>query len=57
MVDSESVQGQGIDTLKSGLNLSRLGVHLRIAVNISIAALVKLPAGDIVRSHRPQVTG
>jgi EAL domain-containing protein (putative c-di-GMP-specific phosphodiesterase class I) len=45
-----------VSALKSGLNLSRLGVNLRIAVNISIAALVKLPVGDIVRAHRPQVT-
>jgi EAL domain-containing protein (putative c-di-GMP-specific phosphodiesterase class I) len=41
--------------LQSGLNLSKLGVHLRMAVNISIAALVKLPVGDIVRAHRPDV--
>ncbi|MGH6743041.1 MAG: EAL domain-containing response regulator, partial [Bradyrhizobium sp.] len=45
-----------ISALKTGLNLSRLGVHLRMAVNASLGALVKLPVGDIVRSHRPQAT-
>ena len=39
--------------LKAGVNFSRFGVNLRIAINISIAALVKLPVGDIVRAHRP----
>jgi EAL domain-containing protein (putative c-di-GMP-specific phosphodiesterase class I) len=38
------------------LNLSRLNVHLRIAVNMPVAALVELPVGDIVRVYRPQVT-
>ena len=33
--------------------LSRLGVNLRIAVNVSITALVKLPVGDIVRDLSP----
>jgi EAL domain-containing protein (putative c-di-GMP-specific phosphodiesterase class I) len=45
-----------VSALKLGLNLSRLGVHLRMAVNVSLEALVKLPVGDIVRSYRPQVT-
>lgn len=44
-----------ISALKSGLNLSRFGVHLRIAVNMPVGALVKLDIGDIVRSHRPSV--
>ena len=43
-----------VSALKSGLNLSRLGVNLRIAINVSIGALVQLPVGDIVRAHRPQ---
>src|SRR5262249_42959228 len=33
-----------------------LNVHLRIAINMPISALVKLPVADIVRAHRPQVT-
>jgi EAL domain-containing protein (putative c-di-GMP-specific phosphodiesterase class I)/CheY-like chemotaxis protein len=46
-----------VSALKSGLNLSRLGVNLRMAVNVSITALVKLPVGDIVRTYRPQTAG
>ena len=45
-----------VSALKSGLNLSRLGVNLRMAINASIGALTKLPVGDIVRVHRPKVT-
>jgi EAL domain-containing protein (putative c-di-GMP-specific phosphodiesterase class I)/CheY-like chemotaxis protein len=44
-----------VSALKSGLNLSRFGVNLRIAVNIPVSCLVKLPVGDIVRAHRPNV--
>jgi EAL domain-containing protein (putative c-di-GMP-specific phosphodiesterase class I) len=44
-----------VSALKSGLNLSRFGVNLRIAINVAVPALVKLPVGDIVRAHRPQV--
>jgi len=44
-----------VSALKSGLNLSRLGVNLRIAINVPVSSLVKLPIGDIVRAHRPQV--
>jgi EAL domain-containing protein (putative c-di-GMP-specific phosphodiesterase class I) len=45
-----------VSALKFGLKLSRLNVHLRIAVNMPVAALVELPVGDIVRVYRPQVT-
>jgi EAL domain-containing protein (putative c-di-GMP-specific phosphodiesterase class I)/CheY-like chemotaxis protein len=44
-----------LSALKSGLNLSRLGVNLRMAVNVSVGALAKLPVGEIVRAHRPEV--
>jgi EAL domain-containing protein (putative c-di-GMP-specific phosphodiesterase class I) len=40
--------------LKFGHHLSQQGVSLRIAVDIAVNALTKLPIGDIVRSHRPQ---
>ena len=43
-----------IDALKGGIKFGKLGVHLRMAINVSIAALVKLPVADIVRAHRPQ---
>ena len=37
--------------LKGGLNFVKLGVPLRIAVNISLAALAKLPVGELVQAH------
>ena len=43
-----------IDALKGGIKFGELGVHLRMAINVSIAALVKLPVADIIRAHRPQ---
>jgi EAL domain-containing protein (putative c-di-GMP-specific phosphodiesterase class I)/CheY-like chemotaxis protein len=39
--------------LKAGLAFSKLGIHLKLNVNIPIAALVKLPVEDIVKAHRP----
>jgi EAL domain-containing protein (putative c-di-GMP-specific phosphodiesterase class I) len=44
-----------VSALQSGLNLSRFGVNLRIAINVPVKCLVKLPVGKIVREHRPQV--
>ena len=44
-----------VSALKSGLNLSRFGVNLRIAINVPVNCLVKLPVGEIVREHRPSV--
>jgi EAL domain-containing protein (putative c-di-GMP-specific phosphodiesterase class I) len=43
-----------VSALKSGLNLSRFGVNLRIAVNMPVSCLVKLRVGEIVREYRPQ---
>ena len=39
--------------LKAGLTFSKLGVNLRLNVNIPVNALVKMPIEDIVKSHRP----
>jgi EAL domain-containing protein (putative c-di-GMP-specific phosphodiesterase class I)/FixJ family two-component response regulator len=44
-----------VDALKFGLRLSQLGVNLRIAVDMTVNALTKLPIADIVRSHRAQL--
>lgn len=41
--------------LKAGVAFSKLGIHLRFAVNIPVNALVKLQIPEIVRSHRPQL--
>src|SRR5262249_36209109 len=46
-----------VSALKSGLNLSRFGVNLRMAINVPVECLVNLPVGAIVREHRPQVDG
>jgi EAL domain-containing protein (putative c-di-GMP-specific phosphodiesterase class I) len=39
--------------LQTGLTFSKLGVNIRISVNIPVGALVKMPIGEIVRAHRP----
>jgi EAL domain-containing protein (putative c-di-GMP-specific phosphodiesterase class I) len=43
--------------LESALNtsdhFSKLGVNLRLSVNIPVPALVKIPVGDIVKKHHP----
>ncbi len=40
--------------LASGLKFAKLGVNLRMAVNIPVNALVKIGLGDIVQSYRAQ---
>jgi len=42
-----------VSALKTGLNLSRFGVNLSIAINMPVSALVKLRVGEIVREYRP----
>ncbi|HVZ53208.1 MAG TPA: EAL domain-containing response regulator [Pseudolabrys sp.] len=42
------------NVLKAGLTFSRLGINLRLTVNMPVDALVKLPVEDIVRAHRAQ---
>ena len=39
--------------LKAGLTFSKLGLNLRLTVNIPVNALEKMRVEDIVRSHRP----
>jgi EAL domain-containing protein (putative c-di-GMP-specific phosphodiesterase class I) len=39
--------------LKAGQNFSKMGIHLRLTVNIPLAALAKLPIEQIVTSQRP----
>jgi EAL domain-containing protein (putative c-di-GMP-specific phosphodiesterase class I)/CheY-like chemotaxis protein len=41
-------------SLDAGLNFSKLGVNLRMAVNIPVNALAKLAVADIVQTYRPQ---
>ena len=40
--------------LQASLNFSKVGVNLRMAVNIPVAALVKIAVADIVQTHRLQ---
>ena len=40
--------------LRAGLNFAKLGVNLRLAVNIPVGALVKIAVADIVQQYRPQ---
>jgi EAL domain-containing protein (putative c-di-GMP-specific phosphodiesterase class I) len=42
-----------IDALETGLKFAKLRINLRLAVNVSINALVKLSLPAIVREHRP----
>jgi EAL domain-containing protein (putative c-di-GMP-specific phosphodiesterase class I)/CheY-like chemotaxis protein len=42
------------NALRAGLNFSKLGVNLRLAVNIPVNALVKLDIPNIVQTYRPQ---
>ena len=41
------------NALKAGLAFAKLGINLRIAVNIRAAVLAKLPVEEIVKTHRP----
>jgi EAL domain-containing protein (putative c-di-GMP-specific phosphodiesterase class I)/FixJ family two-component response regulator len=42
--------------LKAGLTFSKLGLNLRLTVNIPVNALEKMRVEDIVRSHRPNAS-
>jgi EAL domain-containing protein (putative c-di-GMP-specific phosphodiesterase class I)/CheY-like chemotaxis protein len=44
-----------INALKAATNFSTLGINLRLAVNVPVNALVKLPISEIVRAHRPAI--
>jgi EAL domain-containing protein (putative c-di-GMP-specific phosphodiesterase class I) len=43
-----------ISALKASANFSKLGVNLRLAVNIPVEALIKLQVEELVRAHKPQ---
>jgi EAL domain-containing protein (putative c-di-GMP-specific phosphodiesterase class I) len=42
--------------LKAGLTFSKLGLNLRLTVNIPVPALERIRVEDIVRSYRPQAS-
>jgi EAL domain-containing protein (putative c-di-GMP-specific phosphodiesterase class I) len=43
-----------IDALETGAKCAKLGVNVRLAVNVSLQALTKLSFLEIVRSYRPE---
>ncbi|HVV63821.1 MAG TPA: EAL domain-containing response regulator [Pseudolabrys sp.] len=45
------------NALKAGLNFSKLGINLRIAVNVPVPVLIKLPIVDMVKEYRPTAEG
>jgi EAL domain-containing protein (putative c-di-GMP-specific phosphodiesterase class I)/CheY-like chemotaxis protein len=42
------------DSLRAGLSFAKLGLRLRMAVNVPIDALVKIPVADIVQQYLSQ---
>jgi EAL domain-containing protein (putative c-di-GMP-specific phosphodiesterase class I) len=43
-----------IGALQTGVNLCEIGVDVRIAINVNVAALNRLPIVEIVQKHRPR---
>jgi EAL domain-containing protein (putative c-di-GMP-specific phosphodiesterase class I) len=43
-----------VSSLEAGLTFAKLGANLRMAVNMPVNVLLKLPVGDIVRSYQPK---
>jgi EAL domain-containing protein (putative c-di-GMP-specific phosphodiesterase class I) len=41
------------NTLKTSSHFAKLGVNLRLSVNIPVPALLKMPIEDIVKAHHP----
>jgi EAL domain-containing protein (putative c-di-GMP-specific phosphodiesterase class I) len=42
-----------IAVLKAGQSFAKIGVNLRLSVNMQVDALVKLPLADLIRTHDP----
>lgn len=43
-----------ITALKTSVNLCEIGVDVRLAINVSVAGLYRIPIADLVRRYRPQ---
>jgi EAL domain-containing protein (putative c-di-GMP-specific phosphodiesterase class I) len=43
-----------VSALKTSVNLCEIGVDVRLAINVSVTALNRIPIADIVRKYRPQ---
>jgi EAL domain-containing protein (putative c-di-GMP-specific phosphodiesterase class I) len=46
-----------VSALQTGRNLSKFGVHLRIAINMPVSALLKLNVEQIVGEYQPKADG
>ena len=44
-----------VSVLKAGQMFAKLGINLRLTVNIPVNALVKIDVDEIVKAHRPQI--
>src|SRR5205085_597769 len=44
-----------VSSLKAAAGFFKIGISLRVAVNVPVNALVKLSIPDIVRTHRPAI--
>jgi EAL domain-containing protein (putative c-di-GMP-specific phosphodiesterase class I) len=42
-----------VSALKAGLSFSKMGINLKLTINVPVPALVKMPVEDIVKAHRP----
>ena len=42
-----------ISALHAGSSFAKLGVNLRVAINVTLNTLLELPVSEIVRQHRP----
>ena len=43
-----------VSALKMSATLDQMGIWLKLAINVSVEALVKLPIAELVLQHRPQ---
>lgn len=43
-----------VSALKTSVNLCEIGVDVRLAINVSVTALNRIPIADLVRKYRPQ---
>jgi EAL domain-containing protein (putative c-di-GMP-specific phosphodiesterase class I) len=50
----ELTQRALVSALKTSVNLCEIGVDVRLAINVSVTALNRIPIADIVRKYRPQ---
>jgi len=50
----ELIQRAIVDALETGANCAKLGVNLRLAINVSLTALGKLSLPELIRENRPK---